>query len=52
MVVVGSAAVLRFRSDSLVQKGGFHLSFTFHQGKFKNNSWKVIVVRSTFGKNV
>ncbi|XP_074619287.1 uncharacterized protein LOC141878299 isoform X2 [Acropora palmata] len=31
VVVVGSAAVLRFRSDSLVQKGGFHLSFTFHQ---------------------
>ncbi|XP_015751521.1 PREDICTED: uncharacterized protein LOC107331445 [Acropora digitifera] len=31
VVVVGSAAVLRFRSDSFVQKGGFHLSFTFHQ---------------------
>ncbi|XP_015751526.1 PREDICTED: CUB and peptidase domain-containing protein 2-like isoform X2 [Acropora digitifera] len=52
VVVVGSAAVLIFRSDSLIQLRGFHLSFTFQQGKFKNNSWKVIVVRSTFGKNV
>ena len=35
VVVVGSAAVLIFRSDSSVQLGGFHLSFTFQQGKFK-----------------
>ena len=35
VVVVGSAAVLIFRSDSWVQLRGFHLSFTFRQGKFK-----------------
>ena len=35
LVVVGSAAVLIFRSDHSVQLGGFHLSFTFRQGKFK-----------------
>ena len=52
VVVVGSGAVLLFASESSVQNAGFHLSFTFQQGKFKNNSWKVIVVRSTFGKNV
>ena len=36
VVVVGSAALLIFRSDSSVQLGGFHLSFTFQQGKLKS----------------
>ena len=49
VVVVGSGAVLLFASESSVLNAGFHLSFTFQQGKFKNNSWKLIVVRSTFG---
>ena len=35
VVVVGSAAVLIFRSDSSFQGGGFHLSFTFRRGKLK-----------------
>ena len=34
VVVFGSLAVLIFHSDSSVQLRGFHLSFTFRQGKF------------------
>ena len=35
VAVVGSSAVLIFHSDPVIQLGGFHLSFTFRQGKFK-----------------
>ena len=52
VVVVGSAAVLIFRSDHSVQLRGFHLSFTFRQGKFKIILGKLLLLGLNLVKRV